>query len=146
MTQQTIFYDSEGWVRCIDKADSRATINGAQKAVADTDEVGEITLNHKVTVDNGKVVSTEHFPPPGPTLEDKRKRAQLSRESFMLALKKAGIYGQAKQYANNLADDHDWRIRWEHAAIFNRTDPDLIEGAKDMGLTDEDLDTIFGVE
>lgn len=78
-------------------------------------------------------------------LHDKRARAKLDREQFMLALKAAGIYGQAMSYARSLPEDHDWRIRWEHSQAFNRNDPDLIAGAKDMGLTDSDLDAIFGI-
>lgn len=68
MTLQTVWHDN-GNVKCVDNAGSPAVIHGAEKATADTDVVGEITLQHKVTVEDGVVTSAEYQAPPPPTAE-----------------------------------------------------------------------------
>lgn len=77
-------------------------------------------------------------------LQEKRK-VSLPRMDFMLTLKKAGYYLKAKRYAESLEEDHDWRIMWETAQSFSRMTPELIAGAKELGLTDTHLDALFGI-
>lgn len=75
MTLQTVWHNN-GTVKCVDSADSPAVIYGAQKATADTDVVGEITLRHTVTVKDGVVTSAEYQAPPPPTSEEWYERIQ----------------------------------------------------------------------
>lgn len=69
MTLQTVFYDSDGWVRSVEDGESRATVHGCEKAVSDTGVHGELTIRHTVTVKDGEVVSAELQPEPEPTTE-----------------------------------------------------------------------------
>lgn len=67
MAMQTIFFDSEGWVRCVEDGESDASVHGCEKALSDTDVHGELTLRHTVTVSDGKVTDAIYHEPPGPT-------------------------------------------------------------------------------
>ena len=93
-------------------------------------------------VDEGNTIEAYQ----GPTLEEKRNEASLPRAEFMLTLKNAGIYLEAKRYAKLLPEDHDWRILWENAQVFHRMNENLITGARELGITDNQLDQLFGVE
>lgn len=64
MTIKTVWYNTDGRVKCVDSEDSTATIQGAEKATADTDVVGEITLDHFVTVVDGVVTDAMYGPSP----------------------------------------------------------------------------------
>ena len=79
---------------------------------------------------------------PGPTLEELRERATLSRMAFMLALDDMGEL-EAVQAADL---PKRARIMFDNASEFERMHPELLNLAAEMGYTDEQLDALFGIE
>lgn len=60
----TVFRDPSGRVLCVERGRSAAHVHGADKARADEDVVGSITLDHVVTVKDGEVTEATYSPPP----------------------------------------------------------------------------------
>ena len=77
-------------------------------------------------------------------LEQARESASLSRANFKLALMEAGYLQNVKDFVAN-TDDERIQILWEDSDTFARLDPDLLNMASQMGYTDEQMDTLFGV-
>ena len=77
-------------------------------------------------------------------LQKKREAAKLSRANFKLALMEAGYLQDVKDFVAN-TDDERIQILWEDSDTFARLDPDLLNMATQMGYTDEQMDTLFGV-
>ena len=77
-------------------------------------------------------------------LQKKREAAKLSRANFKLALMEAGYLQDVKDFVAN-TDDERIQILWEDSDTFARLDPDLLNMASQMGYTDEQMDTLFGV-
>lgn len=63
MATQTVWYDSDGWVRCVENGESLAIVHGCEKATSDPSVHGELTIHHIVTVENGQVASAEYHEP-----------------------------------------------------------------------------------
>jgi len=78
-------------------------------------------------------------------LENARRNASLSRANFKLALLEAGYLQDVKDFVAQSADDRI-TILWEDSASFERTHPDLLLLASQMGYTDEQMDALFGIE
>ena len=77
-------------------------------------------------------------------LEQARESASLSRANFKLALMEAGYLQDVKDFVANTADERI-QILWEDSDTIARLDPDLLNMASQMGYTDEQMDTLFGV-
>ena len=77
-------------------------------------------------------------------LQRKREAASLSKADFKLALMEAGYLQDVKDFVANTNDERI-QILWEDSATFARLDPDLLNMASQMGYTDEQMDTLFGV-
>ena len=77
-------------------------------------------------------------------MELKRSEASLSRANFKLALMEAGYLQDVKDFVSNTADERI-QILWEDSDTIARLDPDLLNMASQMGYTDEQMDTLFGV-
>ena len=77
-------------------------------------------------------------------MELKRSETSLSRANFKLALMEAGYLQDVKDFVANTADERI-QILWEDSDTFARLDPDLLNMASQMGYTDEQMDTLFGV-
>lgn len=76
MAIQTVFYDIEGWIRCVEDGESSALVHGCDKATSDPSVHGEMTIRHTVTVSNGDVTdAVYHAPPPNwlPRITEKRE-------------------------------------------------------------------------
>lgn len=67
MSTQTVFYDPDGWVRCIEDGESSAAVHGCEKATSDPSVHGDLTLRHTVTVSDGEVTDAVYHEPAGPT-------------------------------------------------------------------------------
>lgn len=89
--------------------------------------------------------TTVRAPTAAETLNLKRAKASLSRMDFMLALNTAGILAQAQALAKSTNISASWQIMWENAGTFDRLHPDLVAGAQQLGITDAQLDAIFGI-
>ena len=87
-------------------------------------------------------IDEDWTPPPGPTLEELRERATLSRMAFMLALDDMGELESVQ--AADLPKRA--RIMFDNASEFERMHPELLNLADEMGYTDEQLDALFGIE
>ena len=74
----------------------------------------------------------------------KRKEASLSRANFKLGLLDIGELDAVKQFIEQ-TNDQRIIIMWEDSGRFERTHPDLLRLASEMGYTDEQLDALFGV-
>ena len=77
-------------------------------------------------------------------MELKRSEASLSRANFKLALMEAGYLQAVKDFVAN-TDDERIQILWEDSDTIARLDPDLLNMTSQMGYTDEQMDTLFGV-
>ena len=77
-------------------------------------------------------------------LQKKREAAKLSKANFKLALMEGGYLQDVKDFVANTNDERI-QILWEDSDTFARLDPDLLNMASQMGYTDEQMDTLFGV-
>ena len=77
-------------------------------------------------------------------LEQARESASLSRADFKLGLLDMGELDAVKQFIEQ-TNDQRIIIMWEDSGRFERTHPDLLRLASEMGYTDEQLDALFGV-
>lgn len=80
----------------------------------------------------------------------KRQSAKLPRHEFIYRLKhtphgNSNLFAAAKQYANNAVDDY-FLIALDEAPEFSRTSEKLNQAARDMGVSEEQLDTLFGIK
>lgn len=77
-------------------------------------------------------------------LQAEREMVSLSPSQFRLALlainELANIEAAVPQMPKEI------QIMWEYATSFDRTNPSLLAMAQQMGFTDVQLDTIFGIE
>ena len=78
-------------------------------------------------------------------LDRKRAAASLSRREFYQALIAAGLYEQVKALETDLTVPLTVRVDLIEATSFDRMYPSLISMASSMGVTDIQLDTIFGI-
>lgn len=78
-------------------------------------------------------------------LQRKRDPASMSAMSFRLALEDAQLLDQAETLVADNATPKRIKIMWEYASSFDRMNPDLIAMAQGMGLTDEQVDAVFGI-
>ena len=90
-----------------------------------------------------------YIPPPEPTaaeiLAQKRAAASLSRREFYQALIAAGLYEQVKALETDLTVPLTVRVDLIEATSFDRMYPSLVSMASSMGVTDIQLDVIFGI-
>lgn len=88
----------------------------------------------------------EYIPPPEPTYEEKlaaaRESASLTRREFFLGLDAMGIYDTVMSAALPRVA----QIELDTATSFDRNWPTLVDMATQLGFTDADLDTLFGIE
>lgn len=80
------------------------------------------------------------------TLEQKRDIAVLTRMQFMLSLEDHGLYDDALAAVNGDDITKAARIMWENASQFERMHPTLLQFSDALGYTEEQLDSIFGIE
>lgn len=150
---QTVWYDTEGRVKCVDDGDSKATVPGHDKATADTDSVGEITLDHVVTVENGQVVSATFDPPPKP----EPTKQQLDAYARRLAVdKRRAVMGATDGVSDAVLQSEFLSLQGRAAAMMRRETSgrgkpgesgalDQLEAQADaLGAIDAALETVRG--
>lgn len=76
-------------------------------------------------------------------LEDWRANAKVSKFQAKAALKQAGLLQQARDMMAALPDDDLVRLGWEDAQEFRRNSPAVLSMAEELGLTPEQLDSLF---
>lgn len=81
----------------------------------------------------------------GELLQEKRERTFLTRMQFMLALNAAGMLEQVETLITDPLTTAEVKIMWQHASTFDRMYPELIQMATALGLTDIQIDTLFGI-
>lgn len=90
-----------------------------------------------------------YIPPTPPTaaeiLAQKRAAASLSRKDFFQALIVAGLYEQVRALETDLTVPLTVRVDLIEATSFDRMYPSLVSMASSMGVTDIQLDVIFGI-
>lgn len=86
---------------------------------------------------------------PGPTAAEiaqrRRQGASLSRMEFMLALDDAGLLDTAEALVDDATTPRRIKIMWRNAVAFDRANPDLIAMAQQMGVTEAQMDAVFGI-
>ena len=87
--------------------------------------------------------------PPLPTAEEvlasKRSAAVLTRREFFQALDIAGLYDSVMSLKTDPATPRATIIDLETAATFERNWPTLIQAAQQLGLSDTQIDALFGI-
>jgi hypothetical protein len=67
------------------------------------------------------------------------KVAQVSMRQARLALLKAGLLDAIDRHMS----EPDQRIRWDYATTVERNNPTVVEVAASIGLSDEQVDSLF---
>ena len=78
-------------------------------------------------------------------LQQARESASLTRAQFKLGLLERGELDKVKAAMSSDSADPRAVILWEDAQVFNRTDPDLLRLATEMGYSEVHLDELFGI-
>lgn len=133
-----------------------ATVNGVEVIIPD-----DIGNRHRQEIENQGITIK---PPPTPTttLEEKRKKASLSRAQFLASCLSAGIIDE--ETAEEAADG-SWpaafaeivanlpveqrinaKATWADGFSVSRNNPILALIASERGVTEEQLDAMFGVD
>lgn len=73
-----------------------------------------------------------------------RAKTSLPRMELMLALESAGLLQQVTDFVA-ASTDNRIKIMWNEATSFNRVHPELLSMADQMGLTDAQIDAVFGI-
>ena len=83
---------------------------------------------------------------PAVKLEAARASATLSRMEFFTALESIGLFDTVWAMQDDETVPKLTRIMIRTASSFDRMHPELIEMAGAMGITEEQLDELFGIE
>jgi len=78
-------------------------------------------------------------------LQKARDNAKLTRSEFKLALLEINELDNVKAAIDDSGVDPRAVILWEDALHFHRTDSDLLRLAEELGYTEDQLDSIFGI-
>ena len=78
-------------------------------------------------------------------LQSKRDNAVLTRREFFLAIDAAGMYDAVLALKDNPLTPRATTIELDTATEFKRTWPTLVEAAIQLGVTDAQLDAVFGI-
>lgn len=108
------------------------------------EELIEITIEEARQIAESKI--------PVPTLEEKREQASLTPMQFMLALDGtiistdgSSLLDSAEALIADPVTPKRIKIMWNKASSFERLNPDLVQMATVMGLTDAQMDVVFGI-
>lgn len=131
-------------------------VNAQNGILLDYDQPGHPSLyvdagelyDQAVNGDFGPVAAYVPPAPPSPSerVAAARSLASLSRREFFLALEVAGLYGAAMALRNSASLTSTTRIDLEHADRFDRTSPTVLAVATLLGLTESQIDQMFGIE
>ena len=67
----------------------------------------------------------------------------VTNRQLRLALNKAGVYGNVDSAIAKSTNTTELEIYWNHSTTIHRLDPWIVSVAEGMGLTDEQVDSIF---
>lgn len=76
----------------------------------------------------------------------KRNTATLTPMQFRLALLNAGLLDNAEVIVADNATPREIKIMWEYASSFDRMNPELLQFAAALGLTEQQIDAVFGIQ
>lgn len=74
---------------------------------------------------------------------DPREFMTVTNRGLRLALNDAGVYGNVESAMAKSTNTAELEIYWNHSTTINRLDPWIVAVAEGMGLTDEQVDSIF---
>jgi len=97
---------------------------------------------YNMLVSNGNIAAG---PTPADILTMKRGHAAMQRMDFMLALDTAGLLTQAQTLVADATTPARIKIMWDNATHFERNNTELVQMATTMGLTDAQMDAVFGI-
>ena len=78
-------------------------------------------------------------------LQAKREAATLTPMQFMLNVNAAGMMPAIEAYLAEPTTPNSFKIMWNRASSFERLYPDLVAAATELGITDAQMDAIFGI-
>lgn len=91
-------------------------------------------------------LATTYVPPTAAeVLAAKRADASMTPMQFALAVDAAGLTPQIEAYLADSTTPNTFKIMWNKASSFDRMNADLITAAKAIGLTDSQIDAVFGI-
>jgi hypothetical protein len=73
----------------------------------------------------------------------RREAMTVTNKQLRLALNDAGVYGDVDAAMAKSTNTTELEIYWNYSATINRLDPWIVAVAEGMGLTDEQVDSIF---
>ena len=73
----------------------------------------------------------------------RRRSMSVSNRGLRLALNQAGVYGNVESAIAKSTNTTELEIYWNHSTTIHRLDPWIVAVAEGMGLTDEQVDSIF---
>ena len=73
----------------------------------------------------------------------RRRSMSVSNKQLRLALNDAGVYGNVESAMAKSTNTTELEIYWDYSTTINRLDPWIVAVAEGMGLTDEQVDSIF---
>ena len=79
------------------------------------------------------------------SLQEKREAATLTPMQFMLNVDAAGMMPAIEAYLAEPTTPNSFKIMWSRASSFERLYPDLVAAATERGITDAQMDAIFGI-
>ena len=103
----------------------------------------------EITIDEARQIAASKIPVP--TLDEKRERATMTPMQFMLALEKTTLpdnttlLDSAEALVADPATPKRIKIMWNKASSFDRLNPELVQMATALGLTDAQMDAVFGI-
>ena len=113
----------------------------------DIEEHGRAIYAELIAGEHGAI--EPYIAPPEPTaaeiLQAKREAAVLTRREFYQAVYVAGLRDAVNGLKSDPATPIPVLIDMEEAQEYKRTWPTLVQAAAQLGVTDEQLDTLFGI-
>ena len=73
----------------------------------------------------------------------RREAMTVTNRQLRLALNDAGVYGNVESAMAKSTNTTELEIYWDYSTTINRLDPWIVAVAEGMGLTDEQVDSIF---
>jgi hypothetical protein len=110
----------------------------------DVEQLGQDLFNAAIAGDFGPI--TAYVAPTAQELLDTaRSTASLTRMEFMLALDTELLLDTIETAMTDPATPTRIKIMWNNASSFERMHPDLLTMATNLGITDTQMDSVFGI-
>lgn len=122
---------------------SISVIDGTHRAAYDQWSKAEfLAAGHSLDDCAGMEWSDEPRPVPE-WMQSPQKPTRVRNAAARIAMGRAGLLKGVLAHIKKLPEDHEARIMWEYEPDFLRDNPTLLALAKELGISDEQLDELF---